>query len=52
MAAPNVAARKLREKLENDAQRVGYGALQPSDDELEGAMRDLERVLRETAPTD
>ncbi len=53
LAAPSVGARKLREKLEQDAQRVGYGALQPSDDDLEGALRDLERVLRETsAPTD
>jgi hypothetical protein len=52
LAAPSVAARKLREKLENDAQRVGYGALQPSDDELDGALRDIERMLRETsAPT-
>ena len=53
LAAPSVAARKLREKLESDAQRVGYGALQPNEDELEGALRDLERVLRENpAPTD
>ena len=53
LAAPSVAARKLREKLESDAQRVGYGALQPSEDDLEGALRDIERVLRETsAPTD
>lgn len=51
LAAPNHAARKLREKLEADAQRVGYGALQPSEDELEGALRDLERVLREPAAT-
>ncbi len=51
LAAPNHAARKLREKLEADAQRVGYGALQPSEDDLEGALRDLERVLREPAAT-
>jgi hypothetical protein len=51
LAAPSIGARKLREKLEKDAQRVGYGALQPSEDELEGAMRDLERVMREPAAT-
>lgn len=47
LLAPSVAARKLREKLEQDAERVGYGALHPSDDELEGAARDLELALRE-----
>ncbi len=49
LLAPSVAARKLREKLEQDAERVGYGALQPSEDDLEGAARDLERAMREQA---
>lgn len=47
LLAPSVAARKLREKLEQEAERVGYGALQPTDDDLEGAARDLERAIHE-----
>ncbi len=47
LMAPSIAAKKLREKLEHQAQQVGYGALHPTEDDLEGAVRDLEQVLRE-----
>lgn len=47
LMAPSIAAKKLREKLEHHAQQVGYGALHPTEDDLEGAVRDLEKVLRE-----
>jgi hypothetical protein len=52
LMAPSVAAKKLREKFEQDAQQVGYGALRPTEDSLEGALRDLDRVLREQTQTD
>ncbi len=52
LMAPSVAAKKLREKFEQNAQQVGYGALRPTEDELEGALRDLDRVTREQAQTD
>lgn len=42
------AAKALRDRLEKDAERIGYGALEPTEDELDGAMRDLERVARES----
>jgi len=46
--APSVAAKRLRESLEHQAQQVGYGALHPTEDDLEGAVRDLERVMKES----
>lgn len=46
LLAPSVAARKLREKLEREAQNVGYRAERPSDDEMDGALRDLETAMR------
>jgi hypothetical protein len=52
LMAPSMAAKKLREKLEHNAQQVGYGALRPTEDDLEGALRDLDRVLREHTQTD
>jgi len=44
-------ARALRERLEKDAERIGYGALEPSEDELEGALRDLQRIARDASET-
>jgi hypothetical protein len=52
LLAPSVAAKALREKLEHHAQQVGYGALHPTEDELEGAVRDLERVLKDGSRTE
>ncbi len=52
LLAPSVAAKKLREKLEHHAQQVGYGALHPTEDDLEGAARDLDRVLQESKRTE
>jgi len=50
LLAPSVGAKKLRETLEHYAEQVGYGALQPTEDDLEGALRDLERAARERGP--
>jgi len=47
LLAPSVAAKALRDKLEHQAQQVGYGALHPTEDDLEGAARDLERVMKD-----
>lgn len=47
LLAPSIGAKKLRETLEHYAEQVGYGALQPTEDDLEGALRDLERAARE-----
>lgn len=47
LLAPSIAAKKLRETLEHYAEQVGYGALQPTEDDLEGALRDVERAARE-----
>lgn len=50
LLAPSIAAKKLRETLEHHAEQVGYGALQPTEDDLEGALRDLERAVRARGP--
>lgn len=51
LLAPSVAARRLREKLESDAQNVGYRGAKPTEDDMEGALRDLEQVMK-SAPAD
>jgi len=52
LLAPSVAAKALREKLEQQAHQVGYGALHPTQDDLEGAVRDLDRVMKESKRTE
>ncbi len=47
LLAPSIGAKKLRETLEHYAEQVGYGALHPTEDDLEGALRDVERASRE-----
>lgn len=52
LLAPSVAARKLREKLEADAKEVGYRGVRPADDEMDGAMKDLERAMQPSPDED
>ncbi len=47
LLAPSVAARKLREKLEADAKEVGYRAVRPTDDGMDGAVKEVERALQQ-----
>lgn len=51
LLAPSVAVRKLREKLEADAKDVGYRGVRPSDDEMEGSLKDVERAMQ-SGPAD
>ena len=44
--APSGATRKLREKLEADAKEVGYRGVRPTDDDMDGALKDLERAMQ------
>lgn len=46
LLAPSVAARKLREKLEADAKEVGYRGVRPTDDEMDGALKDVEGAVQ------
>ena len=46
LLAPSVAARKLREKLEADAKEVGYRDVRPSDDDMDGALKVVERAIQ------
>lgn len=52
MLAPSVAARKLREKIEADAKEVGYRGVRPTDDDMDGSVRDVERALRDETPNE
>ena len=46
LLAPSVAARKLREKLEADVKEVGYRGVRPTDEGMDGALKDVEEALQ------
>lgn len=46
LLAPSVAARKLREKIEADAKEVGYRGVRPTDDDMDGILKDVERAMQ------
>ena len=52
LLAPSVAARKLREKLEADAKEVGYRGVRPTDDEMDGALKDVEGAVQRSPDED
>lgn len=45
MMPPNDETAKLRAGLESTAKQAGYGGKRPTDDDMDGALRDVERVL-------
>ncbi len=52
LMVPGTATRTLRGKLEADAREVGYRGTRPSDDEMDGVLRDVERAMRQNPSTD
>ena len=40
------------EKIEADAKEVGYRGVRPADDEMDGALKDVERALQQSPGED
>lgn len=47
LMAPGTATRTLRGKLEAGAKEVGYRGVRPSDEEMDGVLRDVERAVQQ-----
>ena len=49
LLSASAEARRLCEKLEHEANEVGYRGVRPTDDDMDGALKDLERAYRRRA---
>lgn len=47
LMAPSTAARALRGKLDAAAKEVGYKGIRPSDDEMDGVLKEVEQAVQQ-----